>query len=86
MIVLPIFQSITEFLLMTDGDTAEMRRRMITVSIFRLRDACRLIRLIGEPCFVVGHSAGSLVAMELALTHPELIRGIFLYEPVKKIC
>lgn len=46
-------------------------------------DACRLIRLIGEPCFVVGHSAGSLVAMELALTHPELIRSIFLYEPVK---
>lgn len=46
-------------------------------------DACCLIRSIGEPCFVVGHSAGSLIAMELALIHPELINGIFLYEPVK---
>ncbi len=46
-------------------------------------DACCLIRSIGEPCFVVGHSAGSLVTMELALTHPELLTGVMLYEPVK---
>lgn len=46
-------------------------------------DVCCLIRSIGEPCYVVGHSAGSLIAMALALIHPELITGIFLYEPVK---
>ena len=46
-------------------------------------DAFFLIKHIGEPCFVVGHSAGSLVAMELAIAHPEVVKSMLLYEPVK---
>lgn len=50
---------------------------------FQAEDAFLLLQRIGEPCFVVGHSAGSLIAMELASSHPELITGMLLYEPVK---
>lgn len=46
-------------------------------------DAFLLLQRIGEPCFVVGHSAGSLIAMELAAAHPEFVSGLLLYEPVK---
>ena len=34
-----------------------------------------------EPVFVVGHSLGALVALELAAQHPELVRGLLLEDP-----
>ena len=34
-----------------------------------------------EPAWIVGNSAGGLVALEAALWHPELIKGMILIEP-----
>ncbi len=36
----------------------------------------------GEPAHVVGHSYGGLLALQLALARPELVRSLALYEPV----
>lgn len=49
-------------------------------------DAAKIIRGIGAPCFVVGHSAGTTIAMELAVACPELVRKTLLYEPVVANC
>ena len=40
-----------------------------------LRTFCR------EPAWILGNSAGSLIALEAALNYPELIRGMILLEP-----
>lgn len=40
-----------------------------------LRDTCQ------EPAWVLGNSAGGLIALELAISHPELVRGLVLMEP-----
>ena len=45
-------------------------------------DAAAVIRASGlRNVFVAGSSAGGVVAAELALTHPELVTGLFLHEP-----
>ena len=36
----------------------------------------------GEPVHLVGHSYGGLLALQLAIRHPELVRSIAVYEPV----
>jgi pimeloyl-ACP methyl ester carboxylesterase len=36
----------------------------------------------GEPAHLVGHSYGGLLALQLAIRHPELVRSIAVYEPV----
>ena len=40
-----------------------------------------LMQLCDEPAWVFGNSAGGLIALELALTHPHLVRGLVLLEP-----
>lgn len=35
-----------------------------------------------EPCDLVGHSYGALVALHLATQHPELVRSLTLIEPI----
>ena len=45
-------------------------------------DAAAVLRTAGEPCHVVAHSAGTVIAMELAVRHPELVRSLLLHEPV----
>ena len=45
-------------------------------------DAAAILRkLVREPCLVAAHSAGTVVAMELARRYPELISQVFLMEP-----
>jgi pimeloyl-ACP methyl ester carboxylesterase len=48
------------------------------------QDVEMLISLIdgGEPAHVVGHSYGGLLALQLALARPDLVRSLALYEPV----
>ena len=46
------------------------------------RDVELLAGLVSEPAHVVGHSYGGLLALQLALAHPELVRSITAYEPV----
>lgn len=44
-------------------------------------DAARIIQIIGQPCHIVAHSAGAVIAMELTAQHPELVKHLVLYEP-----
>ena len=49
-------------------------------------DAAQIIYAIGQSCHIIAHSAGSLIAMELAISHPDLVHRIFLYEPAVLDC
>ena len=45
-------------------------------------DAAEVIRTYGKaPVWILGNSAGGLIAIELCLKHPELVRGLLLLEP-----
>ncbi len=45
-------------------------------------DAAAILReTAGEPAWILGNSAGGLIGLEVALCHPELIRGLVLLEP-----
>lgn len=52
----------------------------------QVEDARALIKRIGEPCLLVAHSIGAVIAFELAKKHPGLIRQMFLYEPAVVGC
>ncbi|MEE1273244.1 MAG: alpha/beta hydrolase [Olegusella sp.] len=47
-------------------------------------DAAAVIRAVGGPCLVVGHSAGAIVAMALVARHPGLVSACILDEPPLK--
>lgn len=49
-------------------------------------EAAAVIHTVGEPCHIVAHSAGTVVAMELVTKYPELVRKILLHEPVASDC
>ncbi len=49
-------------------------------------DAAAVLHAVGASAFVVGHSAGTTIAMELTAAHPELVRGALLHEPVASNC
>lgn len=45
-------------------------------------DAARILHSVSEiPVWIVGYSAGGLIAIELALRYPELLQGMILLEP-----
>ncbi len=44
-------------------------------------DAAALIREAGAPSIVVGWSIGGIIALDLALRHPDLVAGLVLIEP-----
>ena len=46
-----------------------------------LDDADRLLRMIGEPAVVVGHSLGAIVAAALAQDRHPLVAAVFLEDP-----
>jgi pimeloyl-ACP methyl ester carboxylesterase len=45
-------------------------------------DVDLVAELATEPMHVVGHSYGGLIALQLALQHPDRVRSLALYEPV----
>ena len=44
-------------------------------------DAASVINACGGSAYVVGCSAGGVIALELVRSHPELVRKLFLHEP-----
>jgi pimeloyl-ACP methyl ester carboxylesterase len=40
-----------------------------------------LRRVVGEPAYIVGHSLGALVAIQLGAVAPELVRAMVLEDP-----
>lgn len=44
-------------------------------------DVAALIRLIGEPVFLLGHSYGAHVVLGTAVAVPDLVRKLIVYEP-----
>jgi pimeloyl-ACP methyl ester carboxylesterase len=44
-------------------------------------DVLAVARTLGEPCLLVGHSSGGVVALEAAVRDPEAFAGLALYEP-----
>ena len=46
-----------------------------------INDAASLLRRIGAPAFVIGHSYGAHVALGAAFAVPALVRRLVLYEP-----
>jgi len=48
----------------------------------QVEDAANVLREhAGGPAWILGNSAGGLIAIGLALKYPELVRGLFLLEP-----
>lgn len=50
-------------------------------SVAQCADAAAIIQTVGSPCYAIAHSAGCIIALELAARYPELVRGMLLYEP-----
>ncbi len=44
-------------------------------------DVVALCQTVGRPCYVFGHSAGGVVALEAALTAPDCIDALAVFEP-----
>ena len=44
-------------------------------------DAAELIKAAGGSAYILAHSIGAVIGIELIYRHPELIRGAFLVEP-----
>ena len=47
----------------------------------RARDVAAVIRAIGEPVFLLGHSYGAQIALAAAAALPDRVRKLVLYEP-----
>lgn len=48
-------------------------------------DVVALARATGRPCYVFGHSAGGVVALEAALSAPDCIDALAVYEPALEL-
>lgn len=46
------------------------------------QDVARLESLLAQPSVLVGHSYGGFLALQLALKKPNLVRGLFLFDPI----
>jgi pimeloyl-ACP methyl ester carboxylesterase len=45
------------------------------------RDVAAVVRAVGEPAFLLGHSYGAHAALAAAVEVPDRVRGLVLYEP-----
>lgn len=48
----------------------------------QVKDACFVLKSYTKvPAYIVAHSAGCVIALELAVLYPELVKGLILIEP-----
>jgi pimeloyl-ACP methyl ester carboxylesterase len=73
-----------------DFRVVRIRRRLYRVELpadpatdfaLEVADVAALAATFGEPCLVVGHSSGAIIALESLVAHPEAFAGAVLYEP-----
>ncbi len=73
-----------------DFHVVRIRRRLYRVELpadpatdfaLEVADVAALTATFGEPCLVVGHSSGAIIALEALVAHPEAFAGAVLYEP-----
>lgn len=62
------------------GDTSATRLHSLEDEA---ADVAAVLRQVGEPAFLLGHSYGALCALEAAALHPAGVRQLVLYEPPK---
>jgi pimeloyl-ACP methyl ester carboxylesterase len=73
-----------------DFRVVRIRRRLYRVELpadpatdfaLEVADVAAVAATFGQPCVVVGHSSGAVVALEALVAHPEAFAGAVLYEP-----
>lgn len=67
------------------GRSSESADNMYSVQE-QAADAAAIIRRVGRPCYIVAHSGGTTIAMELASLHPYLVQRMLLHEPAAVDC
>lgn len=81
----PIAERLTGFTVVTwdpRGTRRSSREDWPCDSARHADDAAELLRTLGlAPAAVFGASAGGIVALQLALRHPSLVRRVLVYEP-----
>jgi len=81
----PLFSSLASEHQLFTLDARGHGRSSRTPGFYKIRDhetdAAALLKYIGQPTIIYGHSMGALNAMVIAATRPDLVRGIILEDP-----
>lgn len=64
---------------------ADLERSRVVEVADEAADVVALARAAGRPCYVFGHSAGGVVALEAALAAPDCIDALAVYEPALEL-
>ncbi len=57
----------------------------LSVTVQAKDAAAILTRTDSSPAWVLGHSAGGVISLQLALDHPEMVKGLILFEPAFRL-
>jgi pimeloyl-ACP methyl ester carboxylesterase len=73
-----------------DYHVVRIRRRLYRLELpadpatdvaLEVADVAAVAATFGQPCLVVGHSSGAMIALESLVAHPAAFAGAVLYEP-----
>ncbi|MGV8848282.1 MAG: alpha/beta fold hydrolase [Propionibacteriaceae bacterium] len=76
--------------LASDYHVVRIRRRLYRLELpadpatdvaLEVADVAAVAATFGQPCLVVGHSSGAIIALESLVAHPAAFAGAVLYEP-----